>query len=496
MNESSNIKNKTISGMVWSFVQKFGTMGISFVTNIVLARLLTPSDYGTIGMLMIFVAVANTFVDGGFGSALIQKKNPTKADYSTIFWWNIFIAVVLYCILYFTAPIISNFYNLSLLTSVLRVQGLVLIFNALSIIQQNQLRKRLEFKRLAAVTIISTILSAGISIALAFCGWGVWVLVAQQLMLSVFNAIILWIIGKWSPTLEFSKESFQQLFGFGGYILISNLLNTLFGNIQGLLIGRFFSPVTLGYYSQARKLEDVSSTSLSTIVDQVTYPVLAEFQDNLERVVVILKKLIRSIAFISIAIMMVLVILAYPIILFLYSDKWLPSVPYLQILCVAGIAISLQRVHYSAVTSIGKSRDWFIWTLLKRSLGLLVIVIGMMVWDIKGLLWGCVVSSWIILIVNAYLTSKHFKYSLRTQFMDILPIITITVIAYFLPLGIINISNLNVILESIIHCALFILLYIGMSHFFKIDAYLQMKDIILTQLKKMKGGKKTVHLTM
>ena len=291
-----NLKRKTVSGMLWSSFQKFGTMGISFVSNIVLARLLTPEDYGCIGMLMIFILVANTFIDGGFGSALIQKKEPTQEDYSTIFYWNLFLSIVLYALLFFTSPLIASFYELPLLSSVLRVQGLVLILNSLSIIQQNRLRKQLLFKKLSVVSIVSALLSLGITIYLAYVGWGVWALVAQQLLMSLFNAVLFWIVGKWAPTFVFSKQSFKELFGFGGYILSSNLINTLCNNVQGLLIGKFFSPVTMGLYAQARKLEEVASTSISSIIDQVSFPVFSEFQDSKERLMGIIKKLTTLLA--------------------------------------------------------------------------------------------------------------------------------------------------------------------------------------------------------
>ena len=319
---ASDLKKKTLSGMIWSFVQRFGTMAISFVSNIVLARLLTPDDYGTIGMLMIFIAVANTFVDGGFGSALIQKKEPTKEDYSTIFWWNMFLSVVLYGLLFIGAPAVARFYNLPLLCDVLRVQGFVLIVNALSIIQQNQLRKQLKFKRLAMVTVISATLSAGIAIILAYMGWGVWALVAQQLMLSGFTAILLWVLNKWYPSLVFSKESFKQLFGFGGFILLSNLINTFCDNIQGILLGKFFNPAALGYYTQARKLEEVATTSISGVINQVAYPVLSVFQYDINGLITALKKFIQCIAFIVFPLMLLLIIIAKPTIILLYSDKF------------------------------------------------------------------------------------------------------------------------------------------------------------------------------
>ena len=487
MGDNSNLKTKTISGMIWSFVQRFGTMIIAFVSNIVLARLLTPDDYGTIGMLAIFIAIANTFVDGGFGSALIQKKDPTKEDYSTIFWWNMFLSIFLYFVLYLCAPAIARFYNIPLLSSVLRIQGLVLIINALSIIQQNQLRKQLKFRQLAVIMVISTSLSVCIAIVLAFLEWGVWALVVQQLSSSLFIAIMLWLVNKWYPYLIFSKKSFKELFSFGGFILLSSLINTICSNIQGLLIGKFFSPSILGYYTQARKLEEVTSSSVSTIVDQVSYPILSEIQDDSEKLVRVLKKITSIIAFVSVALMAILIALAYPLILFLYSEKWLASVPYLQILCVAGIAISLQRVHYSAVASIGESKDLFVWTVVKRVLGLVVIILGMCFWGIYGLLWGCVANSWIILIINATLTSKHIQYGLKQQIKDLLPILAIGIVAYYTPLLFLNMFELSDILNSIIHCLLLVVVYMTLSHAFKIDSYIQLRQLLADfYLKKVK----------
>lgn len=431
---ASDLKKKTLSGMIWSFVQRFGTMAISFVSNIVLARLLTPDDYGTIGMLMIFIAVANTFVDGGFGSALIQKKEPTKEDYSTIFWWNMFLSVVLYGLLFIGAPAVARFYNLPLLCDVLRVQGLVLIVNALSIIQQNQLRKQLKFKRLAMVTVISATLSAGIAIILAYMGWGVWALVAQQLMLSGFTAILLWVLNKWYPSLVFSKESFKQLFGFGGFILVSNLINTFCDNIQGILLGKFFNPAALGYYTQARKLEEVATTSISGVINQVAYPVLSVFQYDINGLITALKKFIQCIAFIVFPLMLLLIIIAKPTIILLYSDKWLMSVPYFQILCIAGLAISLQMINYNAIAAIGKSDVLFKWTIIKRGLGLAFNIGGLIIYGVYGLLIGGVITAYTLYLINSYLVSKFLGYKIKQQLKDLFPILFSALIAFILTL--------------------------------------------------------------
>ncbi len=481
--KNKNLKTKTLSGMIWSFGQRFGSMGISFVSNIILARLLTPDDYGAIGMLMIFIAVANTFVDGGFGSALIQKKEPTNEDYSTIFWWNMFLSLVLYGVLYVCAPAVASFYDLPLLSQVLRIQGFVLILNALSTIQQNQLRKQLKFKRLASVTVVSAILSASLAIVLAYMGWGVWALVAQQLMLSGFTTILLWMLNKWYPSLVFSKESFKQLFGFGGYILGSNLINTLCNNVQGLLIGKFFSPTTLGYYTQAFKLEQVLSNSISSVVDHVSYPVLSELQDDNNALKKLLKKLTLIIAFISTPILLIFVVISEPIIMLLYSDKWLPSVEYLQILCVAGIAVCLQGISYYAVASKGKSKDLFWWTFIKRGFGLVFLVVGMIIGGIKGLMYGFVVSAWFLLLINQYLVSKHIGYSLLQQYKDLLPIYLLSATVCFICLFAYQHINLHMYTNGAICTAIFVILYTNIARIIKLDVYTEVKSIIKNYLR-------------
>ena len=468
---AQDLKSKTISGMIWSAVQKFGNMGISFISNIVLARMLTPDDYGCIGMLAIFIVISNTFVDGGFGSALIQKKEPTQQDYSTIFWWNIFVSSVLYGVLYLSAPFIAEFYHMPLLSSVLRVQGIVLIINSLNIIQTNQLRKQLKFKRLANVTIIAHVVAAISAIGLAWKGWGVWALVAQQIIANLGISIMLWILNKWVPNLCFSKESFKQLFGFGSFILISNLINSFCNNIQGVLIGRFFPPAVMGYYTQAHKLEAIASQSFSGVVDQVSYPVLSKFQNDDKAMKSVLQKLMVSLSFVTFPMMLILILVAEPLIMLLYGEQWLNSISYFQILCVAGIAMCLQGVLYFAVASKGKSKDLFVWTIIKRSIGLLAMVVGMILWDIKGLLWGMVFGSWFLMFSNAYLVSKHVQYSLFSQLKDLIALFFVSLISFVLTYFITYTLVCDIAaIEMIIITLVYLVFYIGLSYLFKIKA--------------------------
>ena len=457
--------------MLWSGIQRFGTMGIGFISNIVLARLLSPDDYGCIGMLAIFITVSSTFVDGGFGSALIQKKEPTQRDYSTIFWWNLFLSVVLYCVLYLGAPFVSQFYRIPLLSSVLRVQGIILIINALNIIQSNQLRKKLNFRRLAVVNVVSQLVGVTVAIVAACYGWGVWALVAQQIVASTMTSLLLWTLNRWMPDMCFSLESFKQLFGFGSFILCSNFINTLCNNIQGLLIGRFFNPAIMGYYTQARKLEEVASHSFSTVIDQVSYPVLSKFQSDNEAMRNVLKKLVLVLSFMTFPLMLILILIAEPLITLLYGVKWLSCVPYFQILCVAGIAICLQGIHYYAVASKGKSKDLFIWTIIKRVLGLIILIGGMYLGDIKGLLWGCSLGSWVIFLSNAYLVDKHINYTLLQQGKDLLPILLVSLLAFVVGGIVSSFLQCNIYSRAIVIVISYLFTYIGISHIFKIRAF-------------------------
>ena len=330
---ADNLKQKTISGVVWISIHKFAIIFLDFISGIVLARLLTPHDYGVVGMLVIFLALARTFIDGGFGSALIQKKQPTSEDYSTILYWNLGLSVTLYAILYACAPLVARFYDLDLLCDVLRVQGLVLIINAVRIVQRNQLRKRLEFKKIAYVNVTANAIALVVTIYLAWKNWGVWALVVQQLLVSVITTSLYWITAKWYPSLVFSVKSFKELFSFGGFILLSNLFNTLCNNIQGLLIGKIYKSSTLGYYSKASSTESYASTFISNVLSQISYPVMSEVQNDKTRMISILKRFIGASAYITFPLLLLLMLLAKPIFVLLYSDKWLTSVPYFQILC-------------------------------------------------------------------------------------------------------------------------------------------------------------------
>ena len=388
------LKQKAVKGVVWTALQKYSTMLIQFVSGIILARLLTPYDYGCIGMLMIFMVLAEAFIDGGFGSALIQKKRPTQEDYSTVFFWNLGLSVVLYAVLYLSAPVIARFYGIPLLCDVLRVQGVILFIYAFNIVQRNQLRKRLNFKVLSIVTISTSLIALSVTIFMAYRGYGVWSLVTQHILVAFIPALVFWFYIKWRPRLVFSWQSFRELFSFGFYMFLTHLVNQFGNQFQGLLIGKFYNPSVMGLYSKAQATEKLASQSISQIMTQVTYPLYAEAQDDKNTLGNMIKRLTMVLSFITFPLMFILLLCAKPIFILLYSDRWVGCVPYFQVLCIAGLAFCLQSVNYQSISAIGKSKTLFYWTLVKRIAGMAFVVLGLLIYGMKGLLIGMVLNTW------------------------------------------------------------------------------------------------------
>lgn len=476
---AGSTKQKAVSGVMWASVQKFTGMGLFFISGIILARLLLPSDYGCIGMLSIFMVIANSFIDGGFGSALIQKKQPTQEDYSTIFFFNLGMSFLMYVILFFSAPAIARFYNMPLLSSVLRVQGLILFLNAFALIQNNQLRKQFKFKKIAIVSLVSSFVALIVTIVLAYNGYGVWSLVATNLTGASLSTLIFWVTNKWRPLLRFSAKSFKELFNFGFFMFLTNMVNNICNNVQGLLIGKIYNPSTMGFYSKARGTEEIASTTISHVMGQVTYPLYAEYQNDIPTLISIIKKITITISYITFPLMLLLILLAEPIFVLLYSDRWLGSVPYFQILCLAGIAICLQGVNYQAIAAIGKSKVMFSWTLIKRAIGLALIVGGLAAFGMKGLLIGMVMQSWLINLINAYQVHKHIGYKLFMQLFDIVPILLLSLFSFAVSYCLsFLLPDVHMYVLAIIRFIVFFVVYIAGSLLFKMAGYKNMMEML------------------
>lgn len=469
--------------MVWTAFQKYSKMGIQFISGIILARLLTPYDYGCIGMLAIFMVLAEVFIDGGFGSALIQKKRPTQVDYSTVFWWNIGMSFLMYAILFVSAPAISRFYNIPLLCDVLRVQGLVLFIYALNIIQRNQLKKKLNFKLLSIVSVSTSIVALGITVFMAYKGFGVWALVAQNLIVAAIPSLVFWFYVKWRPILIFSWRSFKELFGFGFFMFLTHLVERFSTQLTGLIIGKVYNASTLGYYSKALGTERLASHTISSIMTQVTYPLYAEAQDNKPLMINMIKRLTTTISYITFPMMFILMLVAKPLFILLYSDRWVQSIPYFQVLCVAGLAACLQSVNLQTISAIGKSRTMLVWTIIKRIIGLCAMIGGLLLFEIKGLLVGVIINAWFSYFVNISLVSKHIGYKWSRQLLDILPVGIASVVAAASAFFSIHFLHLNMYLDGVLKFFVYVTIYLGWSFIFKPESYTYFLSIIPEKFK-------------
>ena len=472
--------------MLWTAVQKYSIMVISFISGIILARLLTPEDYGAIGMLAIFMSLAEVFIDAGFGSALIQKKQPSQTDYSTVFYFNMAMSGVLYVVLFFSAPAIAEFYRMPILCDVLRVQGLILFIYAFNIIQQNIIRKNLRFKKLSKITIITSIISLTITIVMAYMGCGVWALVVQNIIGALIPCVFFWLTVNWKPSLEFSWASLKELFGFGSFMFFSNLFTTFSQRITGLLVGRLYDPATMGYYSKASTTSRYATLSISGVMIQTTYPLYASVQDDRERLINMVKRITSTLAYLSVPMLILLILVAKPLIVLLYSNRWLESVPYFQILCLGGLAGCLQSVNQQTISAIGKSKVFFVWTVVKQMVGIALQVVGIIVWGMWGLLVGNVIASWFSYLVNITLVSKHVGYKNTQQLMDLAPIFLVSIIAAAAGYLITMPMDLGLYAGGLVKAVIFLLVYLSWSVLFKPEAY----KYTLSILEVLKSKKK------
>lgn len=480
------LKQKATTGIIWTAVQKYSTMTISFIAGMILARLLSPEDFGSIGMLEIFMYMAQVFIDSGFGSALIQKKNPTQTDYSTIFYFNIGMSVVLYAILFISAPFIAEFYHMPELCLILRVQGIVLFINSLNVIQQNIIRKNLQFKKLSKITITTSFITLVVTIILAYCGWGVWALVAQNYLIALVPCIFFWLTTDWHPTLEYSWKSFRELFSFGAFMFLTHLFETFSNKISGLLIGRWFNPTTMGFYSRAESTANLASLSIAGVMISTTYPLYASVQDDKERLGNIIKRITSTLAYVTYPFLFMLILIAKPLFIILFSEKWTPCVPYFQMLCLAGLATCLQAVNYQSIAAIGKSRIRFYWTIVNQSVAFTLQLCGVVFWGMKGLLIGMVISCWFAYIVNISLVSKYVGYKNYQQLLTLGPILLVAGISSLVAYFIITPFGFNMYLDAALKLFITTTLYLGWSVIFKPEAYTYTLSIVKLQINKNK----------
>ena len=418
----SSLRDKTIKGVIWNGVDRFAARGIQFVFGILIARLLVPEDYGVVAMLNIFLAVSQSFIDSGFGTALVRKIDRTETDFSTVFFFNIAVAVIFYLALFVSAPAIANFYNIPLLESITKVVALNLIIGSLTGVHNAKLSILIDFKSRAKVSIISTLLTGALGLIMAYSGYGVWALVMQSLFSGIVRTIMLWMIVEWHPQLVFSWKSFKELFSFGSKLLVSGLLDTLYNNVYSLVIGKVFSPSTLGVYSRASGLAEFPSSNITAVLQGVTFPVLSSIQNEEDRLVDAYKRLIRISAFIVFPLMIGLAAVADPFIHIVLTDKWAGTIPLLQIICFSMMWYPIHAVNLNILQVKGRSDYFLKLEVIKKVQGVIILLVTLPL-GIMAMCIGSVVNSIICLVWNTHYTKKLMNYGLINQMKDLFHII-------------------------------------------------------------------------
>ena len=419
---SKTLKDKAVSGIAWTSVERFSQQIIQFVIGIIIARILSPQDYGIIGMTAIFFAVANTFVDSGFGSALIQKKDRNDIDYSTCFYFNLAVGFVSYLILFFIAPAISDFYRIPLLCDVIRVLGLSLIVNSLTISQTARMTAEMKFKEMSVITIIIQVFTGIVGLYFAYTGWGVWALVFQQLGSSIAKLIIIEVYLKWIPQFVFSIPSFKHMFSYGSKILCSSLINVIYDNMYTLVIGRVFSAKDVGYYNRGNQFAILPTTTILNIFMKVAFPLMAEVQNDTEKLQIAYKKFLRVPIFILYPILFGLIVLAKPLILVLLGEKWLPAVPILQVLCIGSFFDPLTHINLTILYVKGRTDLVLKLELLKKPIAF-IILFGMIPLGLWWLCLGRAIYGFIAYCFNCYYTGRFINFGFWKQMYYNVPVI-------------------------------------------------------------------------
>ena len=415
-----SLKDKTVKGTFWSAADAFIGQGVTFIVGIVLARILSPEEYGLIGIVTIFTTVMLGVVDSGFSNALIRKIKVTDDDYSTLFYFNLLVSVLMFALLYAGAPWIAHFFERPQLTSLTRVMGLLLIFQALSIVQYTILSRNVDFKTKTKASVVSAIISGIVGIAMAYAGFGVWALVAQQLARQLLYSVCLWILNKWWPKLRFSVESFKYMWGFGWKLLLSGLLDKIWAQLYQTVVGKFYNPATLGQYTRAKEYAGIFSINFTSIIQRVSYPVLSQVQNDKERMVNGYRKIIKATMFVTAVVMVSMGAVAEPLIYCLIGPQWGEAASYLPLICVSMSLYPLHSINLNMLQIQGRTDIFLYLEIVKKVIAIAPICLGIFV-SIYWMLIGSIFAGVVNFFLNSYYSGKELGYSSLMQLLDVAP---------------------------------------------------------------------------
>lgn len=475
-------KNKVISGLIWQYAEKCGAEVIQFIVSIVIARILSPSDYGLIGLITVFISVAGVFVSSGLGQALVQRKEIDNKDYSTVFFYSIAFSVVIYGILFFSAPHIATFYNSPILIQIVRVLGLTVIIGSINGVQRSYVQKTMQFRRFFVSTLWGKGISAIVGISLAYAGYGVWALVGQQLSMTITDTIVLWITVKWRPQLTFSIRRMKEMFSYGWKLLCSSLIDTIYSNIYSLVIGKTYSTSDLGFYNRGKQFPMLIINNINTSIQSVLFPVLSEAQDEKKRLKSMVRRSIVTSTFLIFPAMAGLAAIAEPLTVTLLTEKWLPAVPFIQFCCFTYAFWPIHTANLQAINAVGRSDITLKLEIIKKIIGVVVLVLtlphGLMVMMIARC--GVAILS---TFINAYPNKKLLGYSYLEQIKDMAPsiIISLVMMGVILPLTLLQITP---ILLMILQVVLGLSVYFGLAKLFRLESLEYVLNTIIGFLKR------------
>ncbi|MEJ2715533.1 MAG: lipopolysaccharide biosynthesis protein [Deltaproteobacteria bacterium] len=478
-------RNSTISGLFWSSIERIGHQGVQVLVSIVLARLLLPTEFGLIAMLTIFIALAQSFVDSGFGSALVQKQDVTHLDECSVFYFNILVGFLVGGLLFLSAPLIGAFYEVPLLVPLARVMSVTFVINAFGVIHTTLLTKRIDFKAQMKVSVIAAMLSGGIGIAMAYRGFGVWSLAAQSISNNLFRTTLLWLFLPWRPSWAFSFISLRSMFTFGSKLLFSGLLDTIYNNLYLVVIGRMFSATTLGYYTQADQAVRFPSGNLSKTIGRVTFPVFSSMQDSPDRLKRATRKTLTSLGMINFPLMIGMAVVAKPLVLVVLTDKWLPCVPFLQLLCIVGLLFPCHVINLNVLMALGRSDLFFRLEIYKKILITAVIFLTAP-WGIIPMLYGQIVTSIAAFYMNSFYSGKLINYPTSEQIKDLLPMFFSAVVmgCAVLIAGYLPIQNSVAVLS--LETLLGIIVYVGLCSAAKIFSFVEIASIAQNRYRALR----------
>lgn len=482
--DSYNIKSKVLSGLIWKFAERISAQLVTFVVSIALARILSPSHYGAIAIVNIFIALANVFVVNGFGNSLIQKKDADDTDFSSVFYFNILLSLGLYIIVFFSAPFIAEFYKMPILSPVLRFMGLRLIVAGINSVQHAYVAKKMLFKRFFWSTLGGTVASGTVGIIMAYQGYGIWALAAQYMTNTTVDTIVLWFTVKWRPKLSFSFKSLGGMFSYGWKILVSSLIQTIYSKFKSLIIGKLYTPEDLAYYSKGDSFPSLIVTNIDTSIQSVLFPAMANIQDKKEQVKLMIRRSIRISSYIMFPMMMGMAIIAEPLIKLLLTEKWLLCVPYLQISCLVYGLMPIHTANLQAINAIGRSDIFLKIEIIKKIIGITAFFLA-----VKYGVWAVAVSGAVVSLitsfVNAFPNKKLFGYGYISQIKDLIPAIMCSVIMGIV-VGLMSNIALNPLALMLIQLISGIIIYVAVSMIFKIESFYYILQMIKNILPKQK----------